>query len=61
MTFVDMDAPHRDAGEVLAIGDHGTERMSVERVVVQGLDVQHEPAAPGAVTGVATDTLQPNS
>jgi hypothetical protein len=40
--FVDMDAASRHAGELLHVGDHGTEGVPVEGVAVQCLGMEHE-------------------
>jgi hypothetical protein len=43
--FVDVDAASLHAGELLHVGDYGTERVPVEGIAVQGLGVEHELSA----------------
>ena len=43
--FVDMDAASLHAGELLHVGDHGAERVPVERIAMQGLGMEHELSA----------------
>jgi hypothetical protein len=61
IAFVDVDALHINAGVPLDVGDSGLEGMPVEGIVVKRLGVQDELTAFGLVTGVAIETLQPNS
>lgn len=58
---VDMDAADGDAGEPFHTGDHGSERVAVERITVQRLACSTNWPPFGRVTGVVIDTLQPNS
>ena len=45
VSLVDMNAPGLDAGELLEIGDNGTEGMAILRVSVQRLGMEDELAA----------------
>ena len=40
-----MDAASLNAGELLHVGDHGAERVSVEGIAVQRLGMEHELSA----------------
>ncbi len=43
--FVDVDTASLHAGELLHVGNHGTERVTIEGIAMQGLGVEHELAA----------------
>jgi len=44
--FVDVDTASLHAGELLHVGDHGTKRVTIEGIAMQGLGVEHELPAP---------------
>ena len=43
--LVDVDAPNLDGADRLDVGDRRPQRVSVERIAVQGAGVQYELAA----------------
>ena len=47
ITLVDVDAAGLDAGELLQIGDDGTEGMAIIRIAMQRLGVEDELATFG--------------
>ena len=47
ITLVDVDAAGLDAGELLQIGDDGTEGMAIIRIAMQRLSVEDELATLG--------------
>src|SRR5438105_11561857 len=61
IALVAVDAADRDTCKLFEIGDGGAESMAIIWVAVQRLGMKHELPALGAVTGVAIETLQPNS
>ncbi len=47
ISFVDVDtATVLHPGELLHVGDYGTERVPIEGIAMQGLGMEHELAAP---------------
>ena len=61
--FLELQIARSSAHALFKIGDDGTERMAVIRVAMQRLALACSTNCPplGAVTGVTTETLQPNS
>jgi len=45
ISFVDVDTASLHPGELLHVGDYGTERVPIEGIAMQGLGMEHELAA----------------
>lgn len=43
--FIDVDAANLHAGELLDVADYGAERVPVEGIAMQGLDIEQELSA----------------
>ena len=61
IALVDVDALDLDTGCLLQIGDDRAERVAVKGIAVQALACSTNWPPFGAVTGITTETLQPNS
>ena len=46
--LIDMNASNLDPGILFGVGDRARQRVTIERVAVQRLSVQHKLSAPGA-------------